>query len=407
MSGPLHGIRIIDLTTVLAGPTATQLLGDYGADVIKVESPDGDLMRAAGPARHSGMGHVFLNTNRNKRSIVLDLKKSEAREVLLRLTQDADVFAYNVRAQSMQRLGLDYEAVRAVNPRIIYAGALGFSQRGPYAARPAYDDLIQGMAGIPWLSIRAGSEVPRYAPTVFADRTEGLHMAVAILAALQHRSRTGEGQRVDIPMYEVMVASIMGEHLAGRLFDPPLGDIGYSRSLAPDRRPYKTLDGFICVIVYNDTHWRNFSRLIGQPDLMDRDARFSSQQMRLKNIEVVTGFLKDIVATRTTDEWMRLLQAADVPVGPMNSLHDIREDPHLAALDFFRQVQHPSEGTLTDVAIPTEWSASPPEVRRLAPRIGEHTVEILREAGFASADIDSLARTGALGAFKEEKEICK
>ncbi len=405
MSGPLHGIKVIDLTTVLAGPTATQVLADYGADVIKVESPDGDLMRAAGPARNKGMGHVYLNTNRNKRSIVLDLKKPEAVAALLQLVRSADVLAYNIRTKSMERLGLGFEVVRAANPRIIYAGALGFSQRGPYAARPAYDDLIQGMSGVPWLSQRAGADVPRYAPTVFADRTEGLHMAIAILAALEYRHRTGRGQRVDIPMYETMVSMLMGEHLAGRLFEPPEGALGYSRSLAVDRRPYETLDGHICVIVYNDTHWRSFSQLIGEPDLMDRDSRFSTQVMRLQNIDIVTGFVKDVIATRTTEEWLRILREADIPVGPMNSLEDILADPHLAEIGFFRRVEHPSEGTLIDMAIPTEWSESIPEIRRLAPRLGEHTREVLQEAGFPTSEIEALANAGAFG--PNEKEIAR
>lgn len=404
MTGPLTGIKILDLTTVLAGPTATQLLADYGADVIKVESADGDLMRAAGPARNPGMGHVYLNANRNKRSITLDLKQPTAIGIMLELARSTDVLAYNVRTKSMERLGLGYEAVRQVNPRIIYAGALGFSQRGPYADRPAYDDLIQGMSGVPWLSRRAGAEVPRYAPTVFADRTEGLHMAVAILAALQHRNRTGEGQRVDIPMFEVMVSSLMSEHMAGRLFDPPCGELGYNRSLAPDRRPYRTSDGYVCVLVYNDVHWRNFTRLIGQPEMMTQDERFATQENRLKNIDVVTGFVKDVLATRTTAEWLQVLNEADIPVGPMNSLDDIFDDPHLDAIGFFRRVEHPTEGTLIDISIPTEWSASPPEVRRLAPGLGEHTREVLLEAGFHAADIDAFTRAGAFGTCRPTKE---
>lgn len=397
MSGPLEGIKAIDLTTVLAGPTALQLLADYGADVVKVESPDGDVMRAAEPARHPGMGHIYINSNRNKRSITLDLKRPAAVEVLMQLVKSADVFAYNVRPRSMEQLGLGYEALRAVNPRIIYVGAVGFSQRGPYAALPAYEDLIQGMCGVPWLSHAAGSEVPRYAPTSFVDRAEGMHMAIAILAALQHRHRTDEGQRVDVPMYEIMVSAIMGEHMAGRFFEPSLGEFGHPRSLAFDRTPYKTSDGYVCVLVYNDVQWRSFTQVIGQPDLMDRDLRFSSQVSRLKNVEVVMGFIKRVIATRTTAEWLRVLREADIPAGPMNSLNDIFNDPHLAAIGFFRRTDHPSEGTLLDMAVPTEWSASPPTVRRLAPRLGEHTHEILLEAGYSASDIDALAKAGAFG----------
>ncbi|MCI3952836.1 MAG: succinate--hydroxymethylglutarate CoA-transferase-like [Burkholderiales bacterium] len=399
MSGPLEGITVVDLTTIVAGPTATQVLADYGADIIKVESPDGDLMRAAGPSRSPGMGHIFINTNRNKRSIVLDLKKPEGRGVVLDLIGRADVLAYNIRPQAMDRLGLGYSQVLERNPRIVYAGAIGFSQRGPYAGRPAYDDLIQGMSGIPWLTRRAGAEVPRYAPTVLADRIVGLHLALAVLAALQYRARTGKGQRVDVPMYEIMVSTILGEHLAGRLFEPSIGEAGYSRSLAVDRRPYRTRDGYVCVVVYNDNHWRNFLAAIGQSDLFERDKRFSSQEMRLRHIDEVTGFLKEVMATRDTAEWLRVLQEADVPAGPMNDIDDILIDPHLAATGFFRRVRHPTEGMLVDMAIPTEWSESPPDLRHLAATLGEHTEEVLLDAGYSADQIAALAACGAIGAI--------
>lgn len=397
MSGPLEGIKVIDLTTIVAGPTATLMLADLGATVIKVESPDGDLMRAAGPGRNPGMGHVFLNTNRNKRSIVLDLKNAAGREVLLDLTRSADVLVHNIRPKAMERLALGYADVRKINPRIVYAGAVGFSQRGPYAERPAYDDLIQGMVGIPWLSKRAGAEVPRYAPTVLADRMVGLHLVIAVLAALQYRDRTGKGQQVDVPMYEVMAATILGEHLAGTLFNPPLGGSGYSRSLAVDRRPYRTKDGYVCAMVYNDNQWRRFLEVVGEPERFHADPRFSSQEMRLKHIDVVMGYLKNIMETRNTEEWLRIFEEADLPVGPMNSIDDIVDDPHLAAIGFFREVKHPTEGVILDMATPTEWSESPPEVRYQAPNLGEHTRDILIEAGYTADEIQALADRGAIG----------
>lgn len=217
MGGPLAGIRVLDLTTVVMGPYACQLLGDYGADVIKIESPDGDVMRLSGPMKNPGMGHLYLSTNRSKRSVVLDLKNAAGREILLKLAATADVLLYNIRPKAMARLGLSYEDIRQVNEKLIYVGAFGFSQRGPYAARPAYDDLIQGMSGLPWLSLKAGAQEPRYAPIILADRIVGLQVAFATLAALHHRDLTGEGQRVDVPMYEGLLSIVLGEHLAGSI----------------------------------------------------------------------------------------------------------------------------------------------------------------------------------------------
>ena len=258
MSGPLAGVRILDLTSVVLGPYATRLLGDYGADIVKVEPPEGDVMRHSGPMRHPGMGHLYLSVNRSKRSIVLDLKKPAGRDALLRLAQGADVLATNVRPKAMARLGLGWDEVSQANPGIIYASAVGFSQQGPYASRPAYDDLIQGMAGIPWLVQQAGAELPRYAPMILADRLVGVQFALAITAALHWRQKTGQGQRVDVPMYEGLLDAVLGEHLSGRAFVPDEGPAGYARSITPDRRPYRTKDGWICALVYTDRQWRAF-----------------------------------------------------------------------------------------------------------------------------------------------------
>ena len=251
--GPLKGIKVIDMTTVLMGPYATQMLGDYGADVIKVESHDGDVTRQIGPTRHPGMGPVFLNTNRNKRSICLDLKKPAGREAVLRLIKSADVLVYNVRPQAMARLNLGYDVVSEINPRLIYAGVFGFGQDGPYAAKPAYDDLIQGATALPALMAQTADGVPRYVPNALVDRIVGLTAVGAISASLVDRNRTGRGQRVDIPMFETMAGFVMGDHMGGLTYEPPLDKGGYARHLSPDRRPYRTSDGYICVIVYNDT----------------------------------------------------------------------------------------------------------------------------------------------------------
>src|SRR5262245_24815707 len=282
--GPLKGIKVIDMTTVLMGPFATQALGDYGADVVKVESPDGDVTRQIGPTRHPGMGPVFLNTNRSKRSICLDLKKPAGREAVLRLIRTADVLVYNVRPQAMARLQLGYDVVSEVNPRLIYAGVFGFGQDGPYAAKPAYDDLIQGATGLPALMAQTSDGIPRYVPNALVDRIVGLTAVGAICASLVHRDRTGRGQRVDIPMFETMAGFVMGDHMGGLTFEPPLDNGGYARHLSRDRRPYKTADGYLSVIVYNDKQWENFFRATGRDDLR-ADARFANFAGRAANID--------------------------------------------------------------------------------------------------------------------------
>lgn len=399
MSGPLQGIRVLDLTSVVMGPYATQILGDYGANVIKIEPPGGDVMRLAGPMRNPRMGHLYLSTNSSKRSAVIDLKLTEGRATLLHMATRADVLVYNIRPQAMSRLGLGYDEVRAVNPKIIYAGAMGFSQRGPYAARPAYDDLIQGMAGIPWLVKQGGADLPRYAPMILADRIIGLQVANAITSALYHRERTGEGQRVDVPMFEGLASITMGEHLSGRLFDPPLGTAGYKRSLSAERRPYRTSDGYICVMVYNDKQWRSLFDAVGEPGKFAADARFSSQGARLEHIDEVYGYLVKLIETRTTAEWLALFRDADIPAARMNSIDDLLTDEHLVATGFVRRYEHPSEGMLYEPGISTEWSHSKPERERPAPRLGEHTAEVLSEFGIAP---DGIARLRAAGVIPQD-----
>jgi crotonobetainyl-CoA:carnitine CoA-transferase CaiB-like acyl-CoA transferase len=394
MSGPLDGVRILDLTTVVMGPYATQILADLGADVVKVEPPEGDVMRHNAPMRSPGMGHIFLNANRNKRSVVLDLKRPEARAACLAIAKDADVLVYNIRPQAMARLKLAWEDVRAVNPRILYVGAFGYSQRGPYAARAAYDDLIQGAAGLPWLLKESGAESPRYVPATMADRSVGLHIVIAVCAALYRRQRTGRGQRVDVPMFESLLQTVLGEHLGGHTFEPPLGEPGYARMLAPGRRPCETRDGYVCVLVYNDKQWRAFFGLIGRPELA-ADPRFATQEARSRHYEAAYALVAEEMRKRTTAEWIAALEAADIPVQRMNSLADILADPHLAAIGYFSSVQHPSEGRLRAMAVPSEWSESEPGYRRHAPRLGEHTREVLAEAGLAADEIERLIASGA------------
>src|SRR6187399_1038521 len=374
--GPLKGIKVIDMTTVLMGPYATQTLGDYGADIIKVESLEGDVTRQIGPTRHPGMGPVFLNTNRSKRSICLDLKKPAGREAVLRLIETADVLVYNVRPQAMARLNLGYDVVSEINPRLIYAGVFGFGQDGPYAAKPAYDDLIQGATALPALMAQTADGVPRYVPNALVDR-----------------DRTGRGQRVDIPMFETMAGFVMGDHMGGLTYEPPLDKGGYARHLSPDRRPYKTSDGYICVIVYNDKQWQNFFDATGRDDLRT-NPKFATFAGRAVNIDVVYAELARILETKTTAEWSAILEGADVPVMPMHDLESLLDDPHIVATGFFPVVEHPSEGRIRNMRPSARFSQTPVETKRLAPRLSEHSAEILREAGFSPDEIAALVRDG-------------
>lgn len=396
--GPLHGTRIIDMTSVLMGPYASQTLGDMGADVVKIESPQGDVVRQLGPARHDDMGPIFLNTNRNKRSITLDLKQPAGLQVLQRLLADADVLMYNVRPQAMARLGLDFETVAALNPRIVYAGLFGFAQDGPYAARPAYDDLIQGAALIPHLIARASGGEPRYVPTAMADRVVGLAAVNGILASLLARQHTGRGQRLDVPMFETMVGFVLGDHLGGLTYLPPLDEGGYARQLSPERRPYRTRDGHVCALIYNDQQWQRFLRAVGREALLHTDARFATFAKRARHIDFVYGELARIFLERSTEEWMALLQQADIPVLPMHDFHSILADPHLVATGFFSTVEHPTEGTIRSMRAPLQWSDTPPDAPRPAPRQGEHSTELLQQAGYSAEEIDALLAQGVVQA---------
>ena len=395
LTAPLAGVKVIDMTSVLMGPFASQSLGDMGADVVKVESPQGDLVRQIGPARHAGMGPVFLNANRNKRSVVLDLKQPDGLSALKLLLQDADVLMYNVRPQAMERLGLGYEAVAAINPRIVYAGLFGFGQDGPYAGRPAYDDLIQGASTLSALIAQASGGPPRYVPTAMADRIVGLTAVGGIVSTLLARERTGRGDRLDIPMFETMVGFVLGDHLGGLSFEPPLDGGGYARQLSPERRPYRTRDGHICALVYNDKQWAGFLRATGREALPQQDPRFGSFAMRLQHIDHVYGELSRIFEERTTAEWMRLLEAADVPFMPMHDLQSIQHDPHLQATGFFGREQHPSEGALRTMRPPMRWQHLGKPVPRPAPRQGEHTREVLAQAGLSTQRIDAMLAGGA------------
>lgn len=394
-SGPLAGIKILDMTSVIMGPFATQILASLGAEVIKVETPEGDNMRHVGPMRNAGMGHIFLHANQGKRSIVLDLKQPEGREAALRLAEQTDVLITNVRPQALARLGLHYEAVKERNPRIIHVSCCGFGQDGPYAAKAAYDDLIQGATGLPWLMQRYGSEAPCYAPVTMGDRVTGLHAVYAVTAALYAREKSGVGQSVVVPMFEAMAQFVLGDHLAGLSFAPPEGEAGYARLLTSHRRPYKTKDGYLCVLIYNDKHWKNFFAAIGDPERFTRDNRFSSHGNRARHIDEVYAEVARIMLERTVAQWEQLLDAADIPNMPMNSPQDLLDDSHLQAVGFIRDSEHPTEGALRTLGNPTAWSHTPlADDVAPAPRLGQHSAEVLREAGYSTSEIDNMMAAG-------------
>ena len=392
MPGPLVGVRVLDVTTVVLGPWAAQTLGDMGADVIKVEPPEGDTTRRLGPARHPGMGAFYLACNRNKRSLVLDLKQTAGRAALLRLAATADVILHNFRPGPAARLGLEYEPFRAVNPRLVYCATYGFRARGPYGTKPAYDDVIQAAAGLASLQTSLVGE-PRYMPTIVADKTSSLAVLSAVLSALFHRERTGEGQAIEVPMFETVVAYVMVEHLYGETFVPPIETAGYKRILNRWRRPFRTTDGYLAVVPYTDADWRAFFALAGRADLL-ADPRFRTLESRLANIEALYEELAKIIAGRSSAEWLEALDRASVPAMVVNTLETLLVDPQLEATGFWKIVEHPTEGTLRVPDIPTTYSRTPAEIRRLPPRLGEHSREVLREAGFSEAEVDDLRASG-------------
>jgi len=390
--GPLVGVRVLDVTTVVLGPWAAQTLGDMGADVIKVEPPEGDTTRRLGPARHPGMGAFYLACNRNKRSLVLDLKQTAGRAALLRLAATADVILHNFRPGPAARLGLEYEPFRAVNPRLVYCATYGFRARGPYGTKPAYDDVIQAAAGLASLQTPLVGE-PRYMPTIVADKTSSLAVLSAVLSALFHRERTGEGQAIEVPMFETVVAYVMVEHLYGETFVPPIETAGYKRILNRWRRPFRTTDGYLAVVPYTDADWRAFFALAGRADLQ-ADPRFRTLESRLANIEALYEELAKIIAGRSSADWLEALDRASVPAMVVNTLETLLVDPQLEATGFWKIVEHPTEGTLRVPDIPTTYSRTPAEIRRLPPRLGEHSREVLREAGFSEAEVDDLRASG-------------
>jgi len=384
----LGGVRVLDLTSVIMGPFATHILADLGADVIKVESPEGDLVRKYRPYRHAGMPGQILNLQRNKRGIVLDLKRPDHAAALNRLIATADVFVHNIRPKAIARLGYTYERVRALNTDIIYCGAYGFSARGPYGDKPAYDDLIQAGSGIAALFAAVHGE-PAYVPSVICDKLAGQAIAYSILAALFHRARGGGGQAIEVPMLETAIEFNLIEHFVGAAFDPPIGKAGYVRLVNPRRKPFRTKDGYACIMPYSDRNWEDFYGFTARTEFRD-DPRLQRMADRVHHLDILYGMIEEEAPKRTTREWVEFCDRVSIPCMPVLSLNDVADDPHVQAVGLFGTAEHPSEGRYRTVRSPVTFSGAPFRIRRHTPRLGEHTAEVLAEIGYSAEEIAAI-----------------
>ena len=377
---PLEGVRVLEIASIIAGPLAGQYLGDMGADVIKLEPPEGDRTRVMGPRRSPKMSSLFLSSNRSKRSVVADLKTPEGLQILRALVARSDVLLHSMRTPAADRLGLNYQQLAPTHPRLVYCHVAGYGDGGLYAGRPAYDDIIQAASGLAQLqSVVAGQ--PRFIPTIVADKVSGLHAAYAIAMALLQRVHTGLGQQVDVAMFETMVAFNTVEHQWGQAFDPPLGPMGYEPVSTASRRPFQTRDGYMVLLPYNDSDWKRFFELAGRPEVM-LDPRFATFRARQQHFCVVWDEVERQVARKTNAEWLALLTPEDIPFSVVNSLDDLINDPHLKSVGFWQVHQHDTEGALRYPSVPFQMSGADASISRLQPGLGQHTEEVLLECGF-------------------------
>lgn len=391
-TGPLNGYRILDLTTVLFGPFGTQTLGDWGAEIIKVETLTGDTWRNSGQFRNRGMSGQFMAANRNKRSIALDLKNPQAKEVLRRLISTADALVSNIRPAGLARLGFSYDVCKELNPKLIYAVATGFGQNGPWASRPAFDEIIQAASG--FASAMGTDDEPAFVPSLVGDKLCGMALTSAVTAALLHRERTGQGQMVEVPMLETLAAFNSIEMFGGLAFVPPIGPSGYNRMKA--RRPVRTKDGWLTMLPYSADNWCAFFEAVGHPDCIEEFSVRDPVQ-RARNIDKIYDRMREIAPGKTTAEWEEILLRIDVPHTAFAKLSEIAEQPHLKAVGMFPELDHPTEGKIMQARPPARFSASPASIRRMAPRLGQHSREVLREAGYADEEIDRLVTAKAVG----------
>jgi crotonobetainyl-CoA:carnitine CoA-transferase CaiB-like acyl-CoA transferase len=391
-SGPLAGIKVLDITSVLYGPYASQTLGDWGAEVIKIEPPTGDTWRFSGQFRNRGMSGQFMAVNRNKRSLALDLKQPDGKAVLQRLIATADVLLTNIRPAALARLGFGYEACQEINPRLVYAAATGFGQDGPWAARPAFDEVIQASSG--FASAMGSDDEPAFVPSLVADKICGLTIVGAVSAALVHRERTGKGQMVEVPMLETITAFNSIEMLGGHAFDPPIGPAGYKRM--KERRPVRTKDGWLTMLPYSGENWCTFFETVGHPECIEQFA-VRDAVSRAKNIDRIYNKMAEIAITRTTAEWEELLLRIDVPHAAFAKITEIAEQPHLKAVGMIATLDHPSEGKIRQARPSARFSDTPAEIHRMPPRLGEHSRAILLEAGFTEEDVAAMIDKKAVG----------
>ncbi len=390
--GPLDGVRVADLTTVVMGPMATRILGDLGADVIRVEAPNYDFMRDFDPKRSPGMSGFSLNINRNKRSLTLDLKSDEGHQTLLDLIATCDVFVTNMRADACERLGISPNDLTAIKPDLIYCSANGFGSDGPYAGKAAYDDVIQAVSGYAsmagWLEDR-----PAFAPTIIGDKVTGLHIVYAVLASLFRKAMTGKGDVIEVPMAETMASFNLVEHLNGHTFEPKEEPFSYRRLVTRQRRPRQSADGWICLLPYSDQNWRDFFASVGHPEYAD-DERFRTINDRVANVEALYDIVDQFAPQRTTAEWMAFCDEHSIPAAPVVELREIDQDPHFAAVGLFEPQEHPTEGAYRTVKDPVRFQAGNGGIRHHAPRPGENTAEILRELGYDEGTIERLGDAG-------------
>lgn len=377
------------------GPYCAQILSDLGADVIKVESPSGDTTRALGPARAAAHGGMFINMNRGKRSVVIDLKRAAGRDALMTLVRQSDVFLHSMRRSAIGRLGLDYAMLAQINPRLVYLNLYGFGSTGPYANRPAYDDVIQAMSGLAAAQTELAGGEPSYVASVIADKVGGLTGAYALMAALFERERSGKGQEIEVPMFEAMTAFMFVEHSTGGAFVPPIERPAYRRVLSPDRRPYRTADGHISVLIYNDGHWRRFAQLLGSPLWAD-DPRLASLRMRDQNLDFVLRTVSETLLMDSTANWLRRFEDAQIPAAPILSTSDLLDDAHLSAVGFWHETSD-EDGALKLAGIPTRFTRTPAAIPGAASKLGADTRAVLAEAGIPAAQIDALFAAGAVG----------
>ncbi len=385
-TGPLAGIKVVDMSSVVLGPMATLIFGDLGAEVIKIETgakgKAGDMMRYAGASPTGDLGPIYTSLNRNKRSVQLDAKTGNGKAAIIALLKDADVFFHNIRLAGMTRLGLDYDSVKAIKPKILYVHCAGFGAGGPYSHRQAYDDLIQGASGFAHLNtLRDGSE-PAYAPSLVADKTVGLFAAYATLAALLHRERSGKGQFVSVPMMECFTFYNLVENLYGETFLPGDGRMAYTRSVNANRKPYKTKDGYIGLVPYSDTQWATFFEMGGKTGVFE-DARFSTYEARTENITALYAIIGEVAAQKTTEEWLTLLDEANIPAMKFNTMTDVLTDPHLVATGFFETREHSQAGPYRSMKHPVHFSETPADVALEPPTLGADTDLVLASLGLS------------------------